>query len=268
LDIVDDLPVASDWREVSEVCTAIAQIRGKFDYIAQRVFRAEETSIREMKERAREAVRTDVEFARNLAEIIRSLQDHRAATGRTPFYAALSMLVNDPDLARTQFERPSPPTDHHQVLEIVLKIVSDFKFLIEDRRMSSLLYTKDGRVLPEEVVQKVFFLVAHAHCRAWNLDITPEAETGNGPVDFKVSRGFSARVAVEIKLSTNSYAVDGYTKQLDRYMKGEETDFGVFILVDVGRLGQKWKRIQSLTKDKRRPPIYIDGRIRPSASNL
>jgi hypothetical protein len=68
-----------------------------------------------------------------------------------------------------------------------------------------------GSPRPEKAAQRLFFAIAYAYCKANNLDVTPEADTGNGPVDFKVSLGFTGRVLVEIKLSTNTKLVRGYT---------------------------------------------------------
>jgi hypothetical protein len=56
------------------------------------------------------------------------------------------------------------------------------------RRFSEELYHA-GRPRPEKAAQRLFFAVAHAYCKAHNLDLTPKADTGNGPGDFKVSAG-------------------------------------------------------------------------------
>ena len=108
------------------------------------------------------------------------------------------------------------------VCSVVEQIIEQFRFLIEERRFSEELYHA-GRPRPERAAQRLFFAVAYAYCKANNLDLTPEAETGAGPVDFKVSSGFSGRVLVEIKLSTNGKVVKGYTRQLETYKGAEET---------------------------------------------
>lgn len=56
--------------------------------------------------------------------------------------------------------------------------------------------------LPEAVAQDLFKAIAYSYCDANDLDITPEAETGKGQVDFKLSRG-TDRAIVEVKKSTN-----------------------------------------------------------------
>src|SRR5216684_110390 len=55
------------------------------------------------------------------------------------------------------------------------------------------------------------------------VDISPEANMG-GPIDFKFSRGYSARVLVEMKRSSGT-VVHGYEKQLEFYKTASQTDF-------------------------------------------
>ena len=96
----------------------------------------------------------------------------------------------------------------------------------------------------------LFFAVAYSYCKANNLDITPEAETGTGPVDFKVASGFNGRVLVEIKLSTNKKMVAGYTRQLEAYKKAEETMQGYYVVIDVGGpIGRKRRQLAKLRND-------------------
>ncbi len=84
------------------------------------------------------------------------------------------------------------------------------------------LWYKNKR-LPEKYAQRLFFAVAYNYCKVNNLDITLEADSGTGPVDFKLSTGFDSRVLVEVKLSSNGKLVAGYQKQLESYKAAEET---------------------------------------------
>jgi hypothetical protein len=68
-------------------------------------------------------------------------------------------------------------------------------------------------------------------------------DTGNGPVDFKMSIGFSGRVLVEIKLSTNSKILSGYSKQLEAYKKAEQALIGYYVVIDVGGMGRKDRQL-------------------------
>ena len=148
---------------------------------------------------------------------------------------------------------------------VVEQIIEQFRFLIEDRRLSEELYHAD-LPRPEKSAQRLFFAVAHAYCKANNLDLTPEAETGNGPVDFKVSAGFISRVVVEIKLSSNTKLVAGYTRQLEAYKVGEETVRGYYLVIDVGQMGKKDERLLKAKNDAVKSGaavssiVFVDGK--------
>jgi hypothetical protein len=96
----------------------------------------------------------------------------------------------------------------------------------------------------------------------------------NGPVDFKVSVGFQGRVLVEIKLSTNTKLVAGYSRQLEAHKGAEETTRGFYVVLDVGGMGEKDDRLIALKNRMAEeghpvsPIIFIDGARRPSASKL
>ncbi len=164
--------------------------------------------------------------------------------------------------------------DIEAVNEIVRLIIDEFRFLIEDRRFSEELYAPDGSPRPERSAQRLFFAVAYAFCKAHDLDLTPEADTGNGPVDFKVASGFKGRVLVEIKLSTNNKVVSGYTKQLETYKTAEETQIGYYVMVDVGGMGKKdsklidVKNAAAIRGEKSSEIVFINGHRKPSASKL
>ena len=159
------------------------------------------------------------------------------------------------------------------VVSIVDQIITQFRFLIEDRRYSEELYYA-GRPRPEKAAQRLFFIVAYAYCKANNLDLTPEADTGNGPVDFKVSNSFTGRVLVEIKLSTNGKVVKGYSRQLQTYKTAEETLKGYYVVIDVGQMGDKAKNLLALKNEasargeETSAILFVDGSRRLSASKL
>jgi hypothetical protein len=164
-----------------------------------------------------------------------------------------------------------PRLDLDGVVNVVEQIIERFRFHVEDRRLSEELYA-NGSPRPEKAAQRLFYVVADAYCNANNLDITPEADTGNGPVDFKFSMG-RGRVLVEIKLSKGR-VVAGYTRQLERYKKAEETMRGFYVVIDVGVMGKKREELLAAKNaaagrgETTSPIIFIDGVRRPSASRL
>jgi hypothetical protein len=169
--------------------------------------------------------------------------------------------------------RNPPQLNRDGIKSIVEQIIEQFRFLIEERRFSEELYSA-GRPRPEKAAQRLFFAVAYAYCKANNLDLTPEADTGNGPVDFKVASGFNGRVLVEIKLSTNGKLVKGYTRQLDAYKVAEQTVDGYYVVIDVGQMGNKDKALVEAKNaiaargTTTSPIVFIDAIRKPSASHL
>ncbi|MDF9756344.1 hypothetical protein [Pseudomonas hunanensis] len=152
--------------------------------------------------------------------------------------------------------------------DVVLEILEVFKAQIEVHGLWTELWDRD-QPKHERTVQKLFFSSAVSFCRAYDLDISPESDGGSGPVDFKISAGWHDKVVVEFKLSTNTRVVHGYECQLERYKDSENTEHGIFVLVDVGELGGKLEGVRSLQAakgDRASDIVYIDARPRVSAS--
>src|SRR5690606_29118857 len=82
-----------------------------------------------------------------------------------------------------------------------------------------------------------------------NVDVSPEANMGGGPIDFKFSKGYNARVLVELKLSKGTVR-HGYEKQLEIYKNASRTNYGVFVIINVGGLGMKLKQIERIRQSR------------------
>ena len=167
------------------------------------------------------------------------------------------------------FLSPDPTPD--EVLKLVRKIVEHFRYLVEEKGLWELLY-HEGAPRHESNAQMIFFAVADAYCKANNIDISPEADTGNGPVDFKISKSYKSRVLVEVKLSTNTRVVHGYSNQLEIYKHAEETTHAIYLVIDVGGLGKKFDRVQKIRTGRLHAGlpasdiVLVDAVPRPSAS--
>ena len=72
---------------------------------------------------------------------------------------------------------------------------------------------------------------------------------GGGPIDFKFSSGYKARVLVEMKRSGGT-VVHGYEKQLEFYKTASQTDFAVFVVVDYGDGGNKMNEISNIREER------------------
>ena len=160
----------------------------------------------------------------------------------------------------------SQPQDFHKMY------LNQFQDLIENKGLWKELWDENGKPRKEKASQRLFFAVAYSYCKANNIDLTPEADSGNGPVDFKLSQGFDSRLVVEVKLSNNGSLVHGYEKQLEIYKKADDTDLGVFLIIDVGGIGKKYGAVQKIRNDfikehgKASDIWYVDGNQKASAS--
>jgi hypothetical protein len=145
-------------------------------------------------------------------------------------------------------------------------------YLVEDKRMNRLFCDEGGRCKHEKYAQLTFFLVAETYCKANDLDISPEANAGVGPVDFKVSRGYRSKVTVEVKYTSNPNLVTGYEHQLPAYNRAEGATRSVYLVIRNTESERQIEKLFSIKNEAEArgesPPeiIVVDGRFRVSAS--
>ena len=84
------------------------------------------------------------------------------------------------------------------------------------------------------IAQLLYFCIAKSYCSAYNIDITREGNNGHGPVDFKFSRGYHDKVLIEVKLTSNSRLTHGIKTQLPIYMKQENAQKAIYLIIDTG----------------------------------
>lgn len=155
--------------------------------------------------------------------------------------------------------------------DIVGKIVDQFKKLIEVNGLNKNLYVY-GKPLHERFAQRLFFAVADTYCAVNNIDVTPEPNAGNGPVDFKFSHGYHSRVLVEIKLTSSRRVIHGFNKQLPVYQASEGTSRSFYVVLKTTLRDNQLKVLKKLKeqaeKEAQRIPrvVVIDAYPRTSAS--
>lgn len=267
-DVLRELPVASDWSDVGDVAVKNSALRKRVNEQIAAIWKRKSKKDKDVVRAW--ALESGAHF-RTCLELLRTAKGKPYDLAADPLGELIWRKVLDTIATTQPFTLAPPPVaDAAGVANVVAQIIEQFRFLIEDRRFSEELY-QDGAARPEKAAQRLFFAVAYAYCKANNLDITPEADTGNGPMDFKVSSGFTGRVLAEIKLSTNSKVVAGYTKQLETYKGAEETTRGFYVVIDVGGMGKKdeelikAKNAQVAAGKPTSQIIIIDGTRRASA---
>jgi len=273
-EILNDLPVANGWDDIDRVCAHNEELRNRFNEIIGDSWKdAKRKKRRITKRELRYVLLHNPEVFRELIEQYKNNPAERYdfdkdASGQLIWhdiaeeYANLYPLLLDVDKVTPE-----------NILQIVLKICSHFKVLVESNGLSIHFWNDSINLRNERFAQLLFFGIADAYCAAHNLDLNREPNAGRGPVDFKISRGYRARVNVEVKYTSNNIR-SGYEKQLPIYNAAERTEYSIFLII---RTTDSIKALEELIKfkqdeisaGKRAPEIFvIDGRIFPSASKI
>lgn len=270
-DILRDLPIVTDWSDVSDAASKNAVLRNQVNRQIADIWKRK--TLKD-KARLRQWATGSKQGFETFLSLLKSSSPQPYDITGDPLGELVWRRVAETIATDEPFALSSPAkATGADVAEVVLKIIEQFQFLIEKRRHSEDLYHK-GKPRPEKAAQRLFFAVASSYCKANNIDLTPEADTGNGPVDFKMSSGFSGRVLVEVKLSTNPKVLAGYEKQLQAYKDAEQTTHGFYVVIDVGGMGKKDQRLlarkNALAEEGKLTSeiVLIDATRRPSASKL
>jgi hypothetical protein len=136
----------------------------------------------------------------------------------------------------------------NEIVRVVQDTISQFKRHVETGNLWEELWA-GNKPKKERASQLIYYAIADAFCKANDLDISPEANMGGGPIDFKFSSGYTARVLVEMKRSGGT-VVHGYEKQLEFYRAASQTDFAVFVVIDYGDIGSKLVEIRRIRDER------------------
>lgn len=271
-DILRALPVATDWAAAGAATDDMVDVRND---VNMHIIGIWQRKSKEAKADLKDAVLKDPKVIKDLIEMLRSIDPISYDFSVDPEFEIRWRELGE-EISRAFSYEIEPPSEKSaaELSRVVSDVVSLFRFLVEDRRISEEFYLPSGKPRTEKAAQRLFFAVAYSYCRANKIDITPEADTGNGPVDFKFSQGFDKRVLVEIKLSRNPKIVAGYEKQLAAYARGEETNEARYLIIDVGNMGEKLDKLFAVKNAAalRNEPTFeidiVDATRLPSASLL
>lgn len=266
-DILRDLPLAADMSDVGKAALQNERIRDRFNLYVANITKA---TVREKKEAMRQ---TALESLKNFREIFHAVLG--ASDAYDPqadpmgLYRFRQIMGSDLSAFKSEGFQVGKP-GQSELKRIVTEIIVHFRHMVERNNLWELLWNGD---VPrrERAAQLAFFAVADMFCKANNIDIAPETNPGGGPVDFRFSRGYRNRIIVEIKLSKGR-VVHGYTHQTEIYAAASKTDDAVFLIVNVGAMGEKLDTIKETQRllraaNKPAPGIeLVDARRRRSAS--
>ncbi len=278
-DVLRDLPIALEWDDIWNVVNFNEDLRRKVNALIGQDWNEtiNRKSIKEFKSKVRKMLLSDKKY---LDEVINAYK--RSGAGKKSYNFSVDILGEDSWYLVTEqlilqnpktLTLPNTPT-LSETTNLVRQIIAQYKKLIEDNGLSEpLCYKgKDGkyRYRNESIAQKIFFAVADTCCKVNNLDVSPECNSGRGPVDFKFSNGYSTRVLVEIKYSKNSKLINGYNKQIEAYQSSEGSPKCFYVVIKTSTEHEKLindlLKISKSNSDKE--VVIIAATVKPSASKL
>ena len=271
-DILSPLPIAQCWSDIDVVARYNDNLRYAVNRLIGNTWKQATNRSRVTKRELREALLHHPELLRDLIEQYRGKPVTPYDFDSDPLGELLWQEVADAYVDKFPLALVNP-TAPNEVVTVVSTICGHFRELVEANGLSELLYDNQGNLRPERTAQLSFFGIADSYCRANNLDISPECNSGRGSVDFKFSRGYGLRLNVEVKYSSNTKLVSGYTKQLPTYDAAEKSFHSIYLVLRTTDSESSIRRLQKLRNDallegKRAPDIFvIDARSKPAASH-
>jgi hypothetical protein len=266
-DLLRDLPLATDWSDVNRVIMEVREIRDAVNAMFGNIAKA---TVSEKKAALRRVTFSSLALLRKLISTVSvASESYDEKADLDGYYQFRKVLSGDRAKFRGMLTAPVVK-DAASLLKTVTDVVEQFQKLVEDNNMWELLWNGTAP-RHERASQLLFFAVANVMCAVNSVDISPETNSGGGPVDFKFSSGFHERVLVELKLSTGS-VIHGYKTQLEIYKRAAGTSAAIFVVMDIGKMGRKLSAIQKLKREaeargeQTSKIIVIDARRQRSAS--
>lgn len=122
-----------------------------------------------------------------------------------------------------------------EFFHLIRSFFIDIRHLVEQDDGFRLLVTQgpNGQLMlrSEEEVQIALKHWLRPMCRAANVEMDREAQTGRGYLDFKFSLGYDFRCLVEVKLHSSSKLQDGLGVQLPTYLLSDRCMYGIYVPV-------------------------------------
>lgn len=266
-DIVRDLPIANDWSDIERAAMENTRIRERVNRLLGGIAAP---TIAERKAAMRStALGSAADFDFFLAAVKGNVNNYDPNLDALGYYRLKDILANGfADLK--QAAAYNLKLGAGEILRVVNDTIALFKRHVEAGNLWEELWV-NGKPKKERASQLIYYAIADSFCKANDVDISPEAHMGGGPIDFKFSSGYSARVLVEMKRSGGT-VVHGYGKQLEFYKTAAQTDFAVFVVVDYGDGGNKIAEIMSLreqrlkNRERASEIVVIDASPKASAS--
>jgi len=262
IDILHELPIARTWDDIDRVVSENETIRREMSELVGKEWRKLASS------QKKRYIKDFIFMKPHLVSKV--IEDYKATDVKAyDIYQnidyKIEKLINK--IIKTKGELDLTKKNSY---DSALEIIQEYKEWVENKKGFAVLRDVGSRN-EEKVVQKTLHGSAGYYCKTNDLDISPEPNSGRGPVDFKISRG-GDKTVVEIKLTSNKDCLHGFEVQIEEYAKSEETDSKIFIIVDNGRSSNRIKQVEESYKKRLKKGenpatiIVIDAKPKDSAS--
>jgi hypothetical protein len=143
-------------------------------------------------------------------------------------------------------QAPGQINSSDDLLEFVRGAIQKFRFWVEDLGGWRVFWNDSSEAMPESSMQLILLLALKNYCEMAGVHFDREVETGRGPVDFAFSGDRRTRVLVEMKKISHKEFWQGLRVQTPIYMRSQEVERAVFLVVrdsDRGAANQRWHSI-------------------------
>lgn len=143
-----------------------------------------------------------------------------------------------------------------EFFHLIRSFFIDIRHLVEQDDGFRLLVTQgpEGQVTlrSEEEIQIALKHWLRPMCRAANIDMDREPQSGRGLLDFKFSLGHDFRCLVEVKLFSSAKLQDGLGIQLPIYQLADRCLYGIYmpIFLDVSDYELQMRELQALATNR------------------
>lgn len=267
-DILHPLPLAEKFSDIGTVALANSRVREAIN----KWFDFSDGSLKVSKGDIFYAMKKDTDFRDAFVDAyktahVESYDFDRDPFGENDWYKKGKLLA-----VQSPLWLDSSGRDGDSLVKIVTEICRHFKRLVERNGAWELLFD-DSKTKPrsERYVQHLFSAVASSYCEANDIDISPEVNNGNGPVDFKFSHGYRNKTLVEIKMSKSSQLDHCIEKQIPIYMEQEGVERAIYLIINTGNdkkvngFIERYQKLGSSAKEKI-VLITVDAKPKKSAS--
>jgi len=129
---------------------------------------------------------------------------------------------------------PSPQyinfNSKEEFIEVIRGTMNKFSYYVSQKKLYKLINGK-SRSFSEKEFQILFGFYLEIYLKGFDLDISPEVDTGRGSLDFKISCGKKYKVVIEFKMDFNNNLTKGIEYQLPLYQHVTEIDYGIYSIV-------------------------------------